>query len=385
MTENIFIRDYREIEKFALAAYAVRGADSKGRRFPEPEHGYRNPFQRDRDRIIHSSAFRRLESKTQVFTVFKGDYYRTRLTHTIEVSQISRTIARALQLNEDLSEAIALAHDLGHPPFGHVGEGILHEIMKNEGGFEHNRQGLRVVDFIETRYPDFRGLNLTHEVREGIIKHRTEYDTPEATLELAMQGAPTLEAQLVNLADEITYSCHDMDDGLKSGLLNEDAVAGDALVAAALKEAAHPRLAESEKMRRYQLVRNLINMQVSDVLSCTQKKIVQNSLNSLADVRERGEGLVSFSPEMKEMTGALKKYLYENFYKHPQVFESTHVARKIITGLFEVFNNDFLLIPADIRERASGDPERRIVCDYIAGMTDRFAIDEHKRFYGSEA
>lgn len=382
MADNVFTRDYRDIEKFSLADYAVRGADSKGRRFPEPEHSYRNPFQRDRDRIIHSSAFRRLEAKTQVFTVSRGDYYRNRLTHTIEVSQISRTIARALHLNEDLSEAIALAHDLGHPPFGHVGEGILHEIMKNEGGFEHNRQGLRVVDSIETRYPDFPGLNLTYEVREGIIKHRTEYDSPEISADLAMHGAPTLEAQLVNLADEITYSCHDMDDGLKSGLLTEDGVARAALVASAMEQAAHPKLDGSGKMRRYQLVRRLINMQVSDVLSHTQESLEKISPKSLNDVRERCEGVVSFSPEMKVKAAELKKYLFENFYRHPQVAGSALAARKIITGLFEAFDNEFSLIPQDIRERAAGEPQRRIICDYIAGMTDRFAMNEHERIYG---
>lgn len=372
---------YSTIEDRILAPYATKSAESRGRVFPEKEHPYRGPFQRDRDRIIHTSAFRRLEGKTQVFVTFTGDYYRNRLTHTIEVAQISRTIARALRLNEDVAEAIALAHDLGHSPFGHVGEAVLHEVMKPHGGFEHNEQSLRVVDLLETRYPDFPGLNLSWEIREGIIKHSTIYDRP-APGAPADTAAPSLEAQVVNLADEITYSCHDVDDGLKSGIISENDLRAESLPATVFDSMDAEKLGKSEKMRRYHLVRGLINVQVTDLLEFTVKTLEQRGITNAADVRTSGAGAVGFSPRMAAMNHELKKYLFDNFYRHPRVVEMTAVARRIITSLFDAFLDDMQLLPADMLNSFPEENPERIVCDYIAGMTDTYAIGEYERIFG---
>ncbi len=364
-----------------LAGYAMRSDMSKGRAYPEEEHSYRDPFQRDRDRVIHSSAFRRLEKKTQVFVAFEGDYYRTRLTHTIEVAQISRTIARALSLNEELSEAIALAHDLGHSPFGHTGEEVLHELMSDHGGFEHNRQGLRIVDILESRYPDFRGLNLSYEVREGIIKHKTDYDAPEAS-EWDPNLTPTLEAQIVNIADEITYSCHDLDDGLKAGILTEQALLEVALCRSAIENMVHPALKSSEKMRRYQLIRRLIDRQVSELLETSSGRIKDTGVQSVEDVRSLPFCLVEFGREMLTMTRELKKFLLEKFYHDYRVAPMAFKARRIITALFGAYLEDPSLMPADTRMATRGDSLERTVCDYISGMTDPYAVMEYNRLFG---
>jgi len=373
--------DYHDLEQKILAPYAAFSADSGERLHDEPEHPYRSPFQRDRDRIIHSSAFRRLEGKTQVFIIFEGDYYRNRLTHTIEVAQISRTIARALRLNEELAEAVALAHDLGHSPFGHVGESVLDEIMKDHGGFEHNRQSLRVVDLLESRYPGFTGLNLTGVVREGIMKHHTDYDKPGDGI--SGGNSPALEAQIVNVADEITYTCHDLDDGLKSGILKEEALNGIEMPGKVMgRMEDHPVLSDSEKMRRYQIVRRLIDSQVTALLENTAARIEELGIASLADVRAHPGDIVSFDDSMAATNLQMRRFLYENFYRHPRVVESTGIARNIITGLFELFSGKFELIPEDIRSRAQDDAPERVVCDYIAGMTDRFAMNEYEKYSG---
>jgi dGTPase len=365
-----------------LAPYAMKSAESRGRKYPEKEHPYRDPFQRDRDRIIHSSAFRRLESKTQVFVASEGDYYRTRLTHTIEVAQISRTIARALAVNEELSEAIALAHDLGHPPFGHTGEEVLHEIMLEHGGFEHNRQGLRVVDILESRYPDFPGLNLSFEVREGINKHKTDYDSPDGGDWDGPPGQPTLEAQIVNLADQITYSCHDLDDGLKSGILSESMISDVPLCKDALEGMDHPALQKSEKMRRYQLVRRLIDMQVTDLLETTRARIVESGVGTVDAVRAQKLELVAFGDTMRIKTSDLKRFLYDNFYRDQRVARMSRTARGIFTSLFDVYIKNSDLLPVESRERIGADSVHRVVCDYVAGMTDSYAMSEYSRLFG---
>ncbi len=374
---------YSEIEERILAPYATKSAESKGRVYPEVEHPYRSPFQRDRDRIIHTSAFRRLEGKTQVFVTFTGDYYRNRLTHTIEVAQISRTIARALRLNEDVAEAIALAHDLGHSPFGHVGESVLNELMRRCGGFEHNEQSLRVVDLLETRYPDFPGLNLSWEIREGIIKHSTAYDHPgKNMLDDENGGAPTLEAQIVNIADEITYSCHDVDDGQKAGILDEKTLRSVGLPARVFDSMKRSEFENSEKMRRYHLVRGLINIQVTDLLVNTSEALERRNIRNLDDVRAASGEIVGFSAEMASLNHELKSHLHENFYRHPRVVKMTDVARRIIASLFEVYLDNMKLLPADLADRFRDEDPERIVCDYIAGMTDMYAKNEYEKIIG---
>ncbi len=361
------------------APYAMREEDSAGRARPEAEHPFRGPFQRDRDRIIHCSAFRRLEKKTQVFVAYEGDYYRTRLTHTIEVSQISRTMARALGVNEDLAEAVALAHDLGHPPFGHAGEKALHELMEGRGGFEHNCQSLRVVDLLESRYPDFPGLNLSCEVREGIIKHTTDYDAPDPACWEGPAGNPTIEAQIVNLADGITYACHDLDDSLKSGICSEEQISQVALCREALESMSHPSLAGSEKMRRYQLVRRLIDIQVTDALAETSARLAASGVKTIADVRSARSSHVGFSAGMESRAAELKEFLMRNFYRDPRVLKMSDTALETVDGLFKIYLNAPSLMPEDALRRDGEDSIHRIICDYVAGMTDGFAMDEYER------
>ncbi|MFA6450493.1 MAG: deoxyguanosinetriphosphate triphosphohydrolase [bacterium] len=365
-----------------LAPYAMRSGNSRGRAHSEEEHAYRDPFQRDRDRIIHSSAFRRLEKKTQVFAAPEGDYYRTRLTHTIEVSQISRTIARALAANEELAEAIALAHDLGHAPFGHTGEEALHELMAGRGGFEHNRQGLRVVDILESRYPDFPGLNLSFEVREGIIKHKTDYDSPNADGWEGPEGSPSIEAQIVNVADQITYTCHDVDDGLKANILSETILRGSSLCSEALDNMNNPALQASEKMRRYQLIRRLIDRLVTDLLETSRTNIASSNIASVADVFACPDYLVSFSGDMAARAAELKKLLYDSFYRDHRVVRMSYKARRCLTALFQAYVDNPDLLPAEPKQRAGDDTIHRVVCDYIAGMTDSYALSEFNRLFG---
>ncbi|MFH1537710.1 MAG: deoxyguanosinetriphosphate triphosphohydrolase [bacterium] len=368
---------YLELEEKVLAPYAVKSRNTRGRKHKEAEHPYRSPFQRDRDRVIHSSAFRRLEFKTQVFLPTESDYYRTRLTHTIEVAQISRTIARALSLNEELAEAIALAHDLGHPPFGHIGESILHNMMKRHGGFEHNRQSLRIVEHLETRYPGFPGLNLTHEVREGIAKHETHFDLPD--LPLRAEDFPPMEVQIVNRADEITYACHDTDDGLKSGILGEETLRELGLCGRVLEEMDRSLGPDDPKMRRYHLVRMLIDAQVTDLLEQTRRNIEEKGVKSPDDVRSAGRPLVTFSREVERSAAELRKFLLKNFYQHSRIRREASSAKMYLTELFDHYLKFFDTLPGDIRRKSADEPPHRVVCDYIAGMTDRFAVREHRR------
>ena len=366
-----------EMERSNLAPYALKSADSRGRKYPEEEHNYRSRFQRDRDRIIHSTAFRRLEYKTQVFVYHEGDYYRTRLTHTIEVAQISNCIARVFGLNEDLCDAIALAHDLGHTPFGHAGEKALNELMKDDGGFEHNRQGLRVVEKLERRYPDFSGLNLSWEVREGIIKHTTSYDKPLPS-EFEPEKMATFEAQVVNLADEIAYNSHDLDDGLTAGLINEEG-----LLEVELWKEIYRSVKQSldREHRKYQVIKTLINSQVTDVLEFTAMKLKEKGISSVEDVRSQPDSLISFSAGMQRKNQALKEFLFKNMYSHYHVIRMSDKAERFIKELFNVYLNCPGQLPPATQKKFDSENPRRIVCDYIAGMTDRFALDEYKKLF----
>jgi dGTPase len=375
-----------DFEAHILSPLAQHSARTLGRRYPEPEHPWRGPFMRDRDRIIHSSAFRRLEFKTQVFVIFEGDYYRNRLTHTIEVAQIARTIARGMGLNEDLAEAVALAHDLGHPPFGHTGEHVLHDLMQEHGGFEHNRQSLRIVEQLETRYPMFPGLNLCFEVREGIAKHKTSYDTPEDGLLERDPGMPTLEAQLVNVADEITYSSHDVDDGLQSRILAEDDLRESALCRGILEDMDRDaRLRNDPAMRHYQLIRNLIDRQVNDLITQTRANIREHGVETIEHVRTAPLLLAAFSPDMANAAQELRDLLMARFYRHPRVASMSGKATRILTALFDAFLADISLLSPESRARSGEVSPRRMICDYIAGMTDRYAMAEHKRLFNDAA
>jgi dGTPase len=377
---NCLREELEEREEKYLASYAMKSRQSKGRRFQEEDHPYRTNFQRDRDRVIHSTAFRRLEFKTQVFVSHEGDHYRTRLTHTIEVAQISRSIARALRLNEDLAEAIAFVHDLGHTPFGHAGEEALNKIMKDHGGFEHNRQTLRVVDLLEEKYPDFPGLNLTYEVREGIMKHETSYDHP-IPAEFNPNQKATLECQLVNLADEVAYHCHDIDDGLASDVLKEEELNQITLWSNLAKNLRRQYSHLSPPQRRHQLVRMLINFEVSDLIEETKRVIQKYQIKTVEDVRNAGEDVVKFSDTTKKLNSQLREFLFDKMYRHYRMIRMADKARRIITQLFEAYLEDSNQLPPSFRFRLKDEDKMQLICDYIAGMTDRFALQEYKKLF----
>jgi len=369
------------MDKTYLADYAMKEEFSQGRKFKEEKHSYRNIYQRDRDRIIHSAAFRRLEYKTQVFVYNEGDYYRTRLTHTLEVAQIARTIAKALRLNEDLVEAIALAHDLGHAPFGHAGEEALNVLMKNHGGFNHNRQALRIVDLLEERYPDFKGLNLAWEVREGIAKHTTKYDKETKIKEFATNKMPTLEAQVVDIADEIAYDNHDLDDGITSGLIKETS-----LTSLELWKETNLRIQKqfgilNPKIKKYQMIKFLIDRSVSDLIEETQKNIKLLKITTLRDVRNSKIKIVSFSREMSEKRKQLRAFLLDNLYKHYRVIRMADKARRFIKDLFKIYIKMPSILPTEYQSKLKNGNKYVVICDYIAAMTDRYALDEHKKLF----
>lgn len=370
-------QEYEEREKQSLAPWAMKSADSEGREYPEERHPYRTDFQRDRDRVIHSNAFRRLEYKTQVFVYHEGDHYRTRLTHSLEGSQIARTIARALRLNEDLAEAIILAHDLGHTPFGHSGEVVLNRLMKNHGGFEHNRQSLRIVTLLEDRYPDFPGLNLTYEVREGIAKHQTTYDQPNPQATLKKKGNPSLEAQIVNLADEIAYCNHDLDDGLRSGLLTLEQ-----LTEVSLWQENYERTGQM-KIRLRQTVKSIINEFVTDLISQVEENLRLAKITGVADVRAARAPLVSYSEAFDKKNRQLKQFLREKMYRHYRVERMADKAKRILEALFETYLGNPKILPPEVYAKIQnqGTVLERVVCDYIAGMTDRFALDEYNKLF----
>ena len=365
-----------------LAPYAVTDQNSEGRVHPEPRPAARSEFQRDRDRIIHSTAFRRLEYKTQVFVNHEGDLFRTRLTHSIEVAQIARTIARALRVNEDLVEAIALAHDLGHTPFGHAGQDALNTCMKDYGGFEHNLQSLRTVDSLEQRYGGFDGLNLTVETREGILKHCS----PHHARELGHLGQrfldrtrPSLEAQICNLADEVAYNNHDIDDGLRSGLIDLDQLHAVGFFSRHVATVRGEYPAISGRRLIHETVRRMINSLALDLIEETRRRLSTANPGGLADVRS-APPLVAFSPTMNEEGRELKAFLHANLYQHYQVLRMTNKARRIVTDLFGAFLDDPRLLPPQYQRMAEADRPRAIA-DYIAGMTDRYAIREHRRLF----
>ena len=364
-------------ERATLAPFAQKSGDSRGRKHAEPGHAYRTDFQRDRARIIHSRAFRRLEYKTQVFLNGTGDHLRTRLTHSIEVGSISRTIARALALNEDLAEAIALAHDLGHSPFGHSGEEMLAECMREHGGFDHNRQSLRVVDLLENAYPNFSGLNLTFEVREGLQKHHAFYDSPGPGEE--RYRCPSLEAQIANLADEITYYSHDLDDAvdfeiLSATQLEENEVWQGSHQAVTLR---YPEVREPELHKL--IIRDIIDVQVEDVVRTSAQSIANANAQSADEVRRQPIPLVRYSDELLRANGELRKFLYKNVYYHPRVAEVNRRACEMLKKVFETYLADPERLGEAATKRMETEGLHRTVCDYIAGMTDRYLIDEYGR------
>jgi dGTPase len=375
-------QDLEEIEARTLAPYAMLSRASRGRRVSEPLHPMRTAFQRDRDRIIHSAAFRRLEYKTQVFINHEGDYYRTRLTHTIEAAQITRTVAAALGLNRDLAEAVALAHDLGHTPFGHAGERVLNRLMEPHGGYDHNEQSLRTVDWIEVRYPDFRGLNLSFEVREGIIKH-SSFKGRAAANEFNADLYPCLEAQIVDLADEIAYNAHDVDDGLKAQMLTVGDLAGSRLYreAAAGARAAHP--SSDDRVMRYQTVIRMIDLMVTDLTTNIDRELTRDGITSVDAIRQTGRALASFSSEVGAQVAELKQIMRERLYHHYRVNRMTEKAGRVLARLFETYMAEPRQIPAHVlaRVEVDGEPLARVIADYIAGMTDRFALDEYRKLF----
>ena len=366
-------------EKLTLSPYAQFSSDSRGRQFSEPTHQWRTDFQRDRDRIIHSRAFRRLEYKTQVFLNGTGDHLRTRLTHTIEVAAISRNIARALGLNEDLAESIALAHDLGHSPFGHKGEYALNDLMKDHGGFEHNRQSLRIVETLEQKYPLHDGLNLTWETREGLVKHYTAYDHPSKDENFDAKSS-SLEAQVANLADEITYYSHDLDDGLESKLLDEENLKENIQIWGETSRQVHEQHGDlNPESRHYSIIRLLINSQVHDVVQTSRRLIAKSGVQSADEVRLHDGPLIKYSDERRAANLELRNYLYENLYYNPVVHKPNQRAVKLLEALFGYYLKNPEKIGSQSRARIENEGLHRAVCDYLSGMTDRYVALEFDR------
>ncbi len=367
------------LERENLAPYAQLSANTRGRKYREAPPEWRTEYQRDRDRVIHSRAFRRLEYKTQVFLNGTGDHLRTRLTHTMEVAGVTRNIARALRLNEDLAEAIALAHDLGHSPFGHKGETVLRRLMKSHGGFEHNRQSLRVVEELEQKYPRFPGLNLTWETREGLAKHHTAYDHPGRRKGFSALSA-SLEAQAANLADEIAYYSHDLDDGLDSGLLSEEQLNREVRLwrqAARSVEKEYGRL--PDECRRYFIIRCITDLQVTDVVNTTEMLVREAGVDSADAVRRQPKPLVRYSPKRRKLNLELRNFLYRKLYYNPAVRQPHAHARRMLEDLFSYYLGHHGEVGSQARKRAKRDGWPRAICDYLAGMTDRYLMLEHQR------
>lgn len=371
----------KRFEDTFLAPYAMKSHNTQGRKHKEREHPYRSAYQRDRDRIIHCAAFRRLEYKTQVFVNHEGDYFRTRLTHTLEVAQIARTAASALGLNADLVEAVALAHDLGHTPFGHSGEDALNELMDKSGGFNHNLQGLRVVDILEERYPDFPGLNLTWEVREGIVKHSSAFDKAGEVKEFSSRHMPTLETQIVDIADEIAYDNHDLDDGLTSGLIKETDLQKLKIWNNIYRVISQKYAKIDTQLKKYLIIRSFIDSQVTDLIGETQKNLGGLKIKSYSDVKKAGAKIAAFSPGMLALRKPLREFLIDKLYCHYRVIRMSNKAKRFIEELFNVYVNNPGQLPPQVQRRTSIDGIRRAACDYIAGMTDRFALDEYKKLF----
>src|SRR4030066_655183 len=372
-------KELETIEDQSLAPYGIHSTNTKGRCYPEEEAEYRTAYQRDRDRILHTTAFRRLEYKTQVFINYEGDYYRTRLTHTLEVSQIGRTIARALGANPDLTEAICLAHDLGHPPFGHNGETTLARLMKESGGFDHNRQSLRIVTRLEQRYQDFPGLNLTWEVREGIVKHESEYDVADAhNYDAELRGH--LEAQITNAADELSYTAHDLDDGLRSGMISSPMLEGTSLWEI-LVERVGWRGQVLDDLSRHKMIRNLIDMEVSDLIHATDQRLRESGVRSVVELQRLSYNVVSFSEEMHRRNRELEDFLYNHLYRHHRAVRMAVKAERTNNDLFRAYVQEPAILPNHIQEWTEERGLERTICDYIAGMTDRFAVEEYQKLF----
>jgi len=362
-----------------LAPYGLRSKDSRGRLYPEDEPEYRTAFQRDRDRILHTTAFRRLEYKTQVFINYEGDYYRTRLTHTLEVAQIGRTVARALGANEDLTEAIALAHDLGHSPFGHSGEVALARLMTEHGGFDHNKQSLRIVTQLERRYPEFPGLNLTWELREGIVKHESEYDIANAgDYNPELRGH--LEAQITNAADELTYTAHDLDDGLRSGMITPAMLAGLDLWEI-LVESVGVRSLPLDDLTRHRMIRRLIGMEVNDLIASTDQRLRESSVRSVEELQRLSYNVIGFSDELHRRNRQLRDFLYNNLYRHYRVVRMAVKAERIVNDLFNAYRAEPAMLPRHVQDMLLEHGLERTLCDYIAGMTDRYAVEEYQKLF----
>ena len=374
--------DLEKLESNTLAPFAVKSGESKGRQYPEEEHQYRTRFQRDRDRIIHTSAFRRLEYKTQVFVYHEGDYYRTRLTHSLEVAQIARSICKSLQLNEDLAESVALSHDLGHPPFGHTGQDVLNRLMKDHGGFEHNKQSLRILKLLEKRYPEFDGLNLTWDVLEGICKHTKDEENPITSAEGVKY--PSLEAQIADYADGIAYNAHDLDDGITSNLLDLDQLRKVALWKENEDRFDKKYSGLDFKLKKYQVVRSIINELTTDLRDATSKNIEDHKVTSVDEVRRAPVRIATFGKEVAEKNKELKKFLHKNMYSHRKVLRMEFKAGLTLDGIFAAYTKMPGLLPESVlKNEAHGTLERRM-CDYVSGMTDRYALNEHKNLYSSD-
>ena len=359
----------------------MKSEESLGRQYPEEEHQYRTRFQRDRDRIIHTSAFRRLEYKTQVFVYHEGDYYRTRLTHSLEVAQIARSICKSLRLNEDLAESVALSHDLGHPPFGHTGQDVLNRLMKEYGGFEHNKQSLRIVKLLEKRYPEFDGLNLTWEVLEGISKHTKDKENPITSIESVRY--PSLEAQIADFADGIAYNAHDLDDGITSGLLDLDQLRKVALWRENEDRFDKKYSGLDFKLKKYQVVRSIINELITDLREATLKNIKKYNVKSTDEVRRAPSRMAAFGKGVTEKNKELKKFLHKNMYSHRKVLRMEFKADLTLDGIVKAYIKTPGLLPESVLKNESHGPLERRICDYVSGMTDRYALNEHKKLYSS--
>ena len=370
-----------EIESMSLAPYGLRSAASRGRQFPEPESATRTAFTRDRDRIIHSTAFRRLMYKTQVFVFYEGDHYRTRLTHTLEVAQLGRSLARGLGGSEDLAEAICLAHDLGHAPFGHAGEHSLNALMADHGGFNHNTQSYRIVTELERRYPDFPGLNLTYETREGMLKHETDYDVSEAAAYEPEKRA-SLEAQIANLADEIAYDAHDLDDGLRAGLFTVEDLDELAIWRELCDSAGWQAGTAFSSLHRHEIVRELIGRSVTDVMSQTTATLAAAGIDSPEKLQLQPQNVVNYSPAFGEKVRALKRFLFTRMYRHYRLVRMQTKAERFLAELFEAYMKEPDMLPRETRLQLDENASRaRVIADYIAGMTDRYALDEWQKLY----
>jgi dGTPase len=372
-------QELEQLERLIVAPYGLKSADSRGRAYPTTESPTRTAFQRDCDRIVHTSAFRRLEYKTQVFVFYEGDHYRTRLTHTLEVAHLGRSIARGLGGNEDLTEAICLAHDLGHPPFGHAGEAALNRLLKEHGGFNHNTQSYRIVTELEDRYRDHPGLNLTYETREGMIKHETEYDRSDAAAYEPDKRA-SLEAQIANLADEIAYNAHDLDDGLRAELFGPQDLE-DLAIWQQLKRQVGWDGWPFDAITRREVIRELIGIMVKDVLDTTASNLAQRQIDSVETLQLQDRNLVTYSAELAVPIRALKDFLYERMYRHHRLMRMQAKAERVIVEMYEAYIGEPRMLPAKVKELVTSSSAPRVIADYIAGMTDRYAMEEWEKLF----